>query len=156
MMTPAEPQEGHRWLQRLLGDWTSEEGEEPKKCRGTESVRPLGELWVLAEGQGDMPGGGEAQMLMTLGYDPAKGKFVGTWVGSVMTNLWVYEGTLDESGNKLTLETEGPDFGGSGKMAQYRDTIEFLSDDHRTLTGSTKGEDGQWKQFMVTHYYRKR
>lgn len=160
-MTIPEPRDEHRWLQRLLGEWTSEAdagepGDETKKSRGTESVRALGELWVLAEGQGEMPGGGAAQMLMTLGYDPDKGKFVGTWVGSMMTNMWVYEGSLDPSGSKLTLETQGPDFGGTGKMAPYRDAIEFLTEDHRTLTSSSQGEDGQWATFMTAHYHRKR
>ena len=42
-----------------------------------------------------MPDGGPATMIMTLGYDPAKKRFVGTFIGSMMTNLWVYEGELE-------------------------------------------------------------
>ena len=31
----------------------------------------------------------------TLGYDPAKKKYVGTFIASVMTHLWIYSGSLD-------------------------------------------------------------
>ena len=160
MMNP-EPQKEHKWLRKLLGDWTfesevSEAGKPSDKCAGAESVRALGDLWVVGEGTGDMPGGGTAKTVLTLGYDIQKKRFVGTWVGSMMTNLWVYDGYLDENSNKLTLESEGPDMSGSGKSARYRDIIEFASDDHRILRSETLGEDGKWTQFMVMHYRRRK
>lgn len=55
----------------------------------TESVRSLGGLWILAEGQSEMPGGGAATTMMTLGYDAQKQRYVGTWIGSMRTCLWV-------------------------------------------------------------------
>ena len=94
----AEPQPQHQWLQKLVGEWTAESEcsmgpDQPvQKTKMTETVRPLGALWTLAEGQGEMPGGGMAKMLMTLGYNPQTGRFVGTWVGSMMTHMWVYDG----------------------------------------------------------------
>ena len=96
-----EPQKEHQWLQKLVGEWTyegeatMEPGEPPAKMTGTESVRSLGGLWILAEVQGEMPGGGVATTMMTLGYDPQKRRYVGTWIDSMMTRLWVYEGALD-------------------------------------------------------------
>lgn len=159
------PQKEHEWLHKLIGDWTSEmdapaePGKPADKCRGSERVRSLGGLWVLAEGQGEMPGGGQATMLMTLGYDPARRRFVGTWVGSMMTHLWIYEGTLDNNRRLLTLESEGPvcdATGASGKLAKYRDVIEIVSDDERRLTSHMLGEDGQWRQFMTACYRRRK
>lgn len=160
----AEPQKEHEWLQKLVGKWTYESECEmgPDKPRekftGTENVRSLGGLWTLAEGQGEMPGGGAATMLMTLGYDPQRKRYVGTWVGSMMTHLWVYDGELDPSGKILTLNAEGPSFTpegiAEGKMARYQDIIEFKTDDHRVLTSQTPGPDGQWRQFMTAHYRR--
>ena len=155
-MTP-EPQKEHQWLQKLVGEWTyegeaTEPGKPPEKFKGTERVRSLGELWILAWGQGEMPGGGSATTLMTLGYDPQEKRYVGTWVGSMMTHLWVYDGTL--AGNVLTLETEGPDMAGEGKMAKYRDVIEVKSDDHRVMTSHALGDDGEWRQFMKATYRR--
>jgi hypothetical protein len=91
---------------------------------------------------------------MTLGYDPAKGRFVGTFVGSMMTNMWVYEGTLDQKGNTLTLDTEGPSMVGDGSVAPYRDVIEMKSDDLRVMTSHGQGPDGNWTAFMTTTYRR--
>jgi hypothetical protein len=156
-----EPQKEHEWLQRLLGEWTSEAecspgpGQPPQTFRGSERVRSLGGLWVLCESQGEMPGGGTADMVMTLGYDPNKQCYVGTWVGSMMTHLWVYEGFLDAEERVLRLETEGPSCAADGKLAKYRDRIEIDSPDQRVLTSHMLGEDGQWRAFMTVRYRRK-
>jgi hypothetical protein len=103
-----------------------------------------------------MPEGGVSTTLATLGYDPQKQRYVGTFIGSMMTHLWVYDGTLDAAGRVLTLDTEGPDFSAEGKMAKYKDVIEFKSDDHRELTSHMLGDDGQWHGFMTGHYRRKK
>jgi hypothetical protein len=163
-MEISTPQKEHKWLEKMVGEWTSEAemttepGKPQEKCSGTESVRSLGGLWVLAEGHGEMPGGGgPATMMLTLGYDPQKKKFVGTWVGSMMTHLWVYSGTLDAGERVLTLEAEGPSMAApESKMAKYRDVIEFKSDDHRVLTSHMLGDDGKWSHFMTAHYRRKK
>ncbi|MFN9476269.1 DUF1579 domain-containing protein [Acidovorax sp.] len=160
MMNP-EPQAQHRWLQQLLGDWTCEStcdtgpGEPPMTSTGTEHVRQIGDLWVLGEGTGTMPDGGDARMLLTLGYDPAKEAFIGTWVGSMATHMWIYRGTLDATGKVLPLETEGPSFTGDGSTAKYRDTITIVGPNERTLTSSTQQPDGSWKEFMKAVYRRK-
>jgi hypothetical protein len=158
-MMHVEPQKEHQWLQKLVGEWTSEvEAAEPGKpaemCKGTERVRSLGGLWIVAEGQGEMPGGGTATMLMTLGYDPQARRFVGTWVGSMMTHMWVYDGALDAAERVLSLHAEGPDMSVEGKTAKYKDVIELVSDDHRVLTSHMLGDDGAWHQFMTAHYRR--
>jgi hypothetical protein len=88
-----EPQKEHQWLQKLVGEWTYETDcsmvpDQPsEKTKGTEIVRSLGDLWTVAEGQGEMPGGGSMTTLITLGYDPQTKRYVGTWVGSMMTYL---------------------------------------------------------------------
>ena len=38
-----------------------EPGKPSEKSQGTECVRTLGGLWILAEGEGEMPGGGAAR-----------------------------------------------------------------------------------------------
>ena len=79
----AEITEQHAWLHRLVGEWHHEMvamdgAEQPAgTMAGTESVRTLGDAWVIAEGHGRMPDGTPTQMLMTLGYDPAQQCFVG-------------------------------------------------------------------------------
>jgi hypothetical protein len=158
-MTAAAPEKEHKWLQQLVGEWTFEadaEGpdQQAQKDAGSESVRSLGELWVVAEGESKMPDGGfAARTMMTLGYDPQKGRFVGSWVGSMMTNMWVYDGGLE--GNVLTLDCEGPAFDGSGKTANYQDVIELKGDRERIHTSRVQGEDGSWTEFMKATYRRK-
>ncbi|MDA8456520.1 DUF1579 domain-containing protein [Acidovorax sp. GBBC 3334] len=155
-----EPQEQHRWLHRLEGDWTVEStadmgpGQPPAHGTGTERVRRLGALWVVCEGEGGMPGGGPAHVRMTLGYNPHQQAFVGHWVGSMMTHQWIYRGTLDAGGTVLALETEGPSFTGDGTLVRYRDTITLLGPDERTLASSALQPDGQWKSFMQATYRR--
>ena len=119
-------------------------------------MRSLGGLWVIAEGQGEMPGGGLATTIMTLGYDPRRKAFMGTWIGSMMTHLWHYRGALDADGKVLTLDAEGPSFAAGGEaLARYQDVIELKSEAHRMLSSRELGDDGAWRQFMTAHYRRK-
>jgi hypothetical protein len=155
-----EPQQEHHWLHQLVGEWTFETEaamgpDQPcVKFQGTESVRSLGGVWVICEGRGGIPGGGTTTTVMTLGYDPTKKRFVGTFFGSMMTYLWIYDGMLDAEGKVLTLDAEGPSFTAEGKMAKYKDVIEIKSADHRVLTSHVLGEDGKWQGFMTANYRR--
>lgn len=157
-----QPQKEHQWLQQLVGEWTSEAeapmepGKPPQKFTGTESARSLGGLWMVAEGQGEMPGGGAMTTVMTLGYDPQKKRYVGTFIGSMMTHLWVYDGALDAAERVLTLDTEGPSMVGDGKITKYKDMIELKSHDHRVLTSQMLGEDGKWHPVMTANYRRRK
>jgi hypothetical protein len=158
----SELQKEHQWLQKLVGEWTCEAemtmtpDQPPVKSEATESVRSLGGLWIVAEGQGEMPGGGPATTMMTLGYDPQKARYVGTWIGSMMSYMWIYNGTLNAEGKVLTLDTEGPNMSDEGKLARYQDVIEFKTDDHRILASQVLGDDGKWNRFMTAHYRRRK
>ncbi|MCR6630012.1 MAG: DUF1579 family protein [Magnetospirillum sp.] len=156
----AEPVEQHQWLQQLVGNWRFEgeasmgPDQPADHFSGSETVRPLGKLWTVAEGECAAPDG-PMRSQMTLGYDPAQNAFVGTFVGSMMTHLWVYRGQLDEAGKVLTLTTEGPDFSSeSGGMAAFEDVITLVSENERTLTSRMRGVDGQWHQVMAGRYQR--
>ena len=159
-MKLAEPQKEHEWLQQLIGEWTYESeadmgpGKPREKFGGSETVRSLGGLWFIGEGQGKMPGGGVAKMIITLGFDPKRGRYVGTWIGSMMNNLWVYDGALDAAQRVLTLNAEGPSFADDGTMAKYQDIVEIITADHRVLRSQVLGPDGKWTQFMEAHYRR--
>jgi len=161
-MDKAEPQKEHMWLQKLAGEWDFEAemtmgpDQPPMTCTGTGSVRTIGGLWTLIEGEGEMPGGGAATSLFTLGYDPQKQRFVGSFLASMMTHLWLYDGTLDADGKTLTLDTEGPSFAQDGTMSKYQDLITIVSDDHWMLTSRAPNPDGTWTEFMNGHYRRKK
>ncbi|HEU4390675.1 MAG TPA: DUF1579 domain-containing protein [Blastocatellia bacterium] len=157
----SQPQKEHQWLHKLVGEWTFESEASmgpdapPETCSGTESVRSLGGLWVLCEGHGEMQGV-PVTSLITLGYDPQKKRFVGTFIASMMTHLWLYDGELDQAKRVLTLNAEGPDFSVPDKMAKYKDVVEFKSDDHRVLSSHVLGDDGTWHCFMTANYRRKK
>jgi hypothetical protein len=156
----AEPQKEHEWLQKLAGEWTfegemtMEPGKPPEKFTGTESVRSVGGLWILTEGQSEMPDGNPATTIMTLGYDPQRKRFVGTFVASIETHLWFYDGGLDEAEKVLTLNTEGPNMAAEGKIARFKDVMEIRSDDYRVLTSHMLSDDGKWRKVMTIHYRR--
>jgi hypothetical protein len=160
-MMKVEATKQHEWLRQLVGEWTFEHespagpDQPPQKFTGTDSVRMLGDVWAICEGSGPMPEGGTAHTIMTLGYDPQKQQFVGTFIGSMMTNLWIYEnGQLDEAGRALSLHAEGPSFSPEGGMAKYIDTIEFVSPDERLLRSQIQQPDGTWVEFMKATYRR--
>ena len=149
----------HRWLEQMLGEWTfemeapMEPDADPMRHTGRETVRSLGGVWVVAEGRSE----GEEDphlSIMTLGFDPEKGRCVGTFVSSMMPSLWLYEGELDPSSSKVVLNSRGPSAASDGTIADYHDTIEFVSPDHRVLTSSYQDASGEWQHFMTAHYRR--
>ncbi|MCA9197048.1 MAG: DUF1579 domain-containing protein [Planctomycetales bacterium] len=153
----AKPQSEHEWFQPLLGDWDfAHECDGPdgstQSARGTVRATTFGGLWYLLECNGVSPEGDPWTSLFSLGYDPTKQRYVGTFIASMMTHLWVYEGKLDEQ-QRLVLNVEGPKFDGTG-MTQYQDEIEIASPDHWILRSRMQLDDGQWQQFMEGHHHR--
>lgn len=154
-----KPQKEHEWLQQLVGEWdynaeaTMAPGEPPMKCSGTEKIRMLGGFWLISEGTIESMGTSNRTM-MTLGYDPEKKKYIGTWIDSMTNHMWIYEGTLDPTGRILTLEAEGPNFTTPGETSTFRDVIEIKSRDHKVLTSSVQTDEGEWVTFMRGEYRR--
>lgn len=142
----------HRWLQRLVGTWRAESGGDDGAI-WNEMIEPVGEVFVQADAAGNMPDGSPWRTLLTIGFDPQRGKFVGSFAGSMMTNLWVYEGELDDSGQTLTLNTEGPEWH-NGQMTRFKDIIEWEGDDRRVFRSEMQNEDGSWEEIMRTVYVR--
>jgi hypothetical protein len=148
-MEKIDPTVEHAWLQRLVGEWTVESSE----GTGKEIVSPIGPFWVQCEGTAQMRDGTPFTMILTLGYDVRKKKFVGTWYASEMTDLWVYDITRDATGNVLTMAVEGPAMQGEG-TANYRDVIEWKGPDEREFSAWVQGADGEWTRFMQSTYRR--
>jgi hypothetical protein len=159
MMMNPQPTEQHQWLQQLAGEFTyehecpSEDGQ-PKKMRGKQTYRLVGGLWLIGEGEGEMPDGNLAKMFLTIGFNPDSGRYVGTWIGSMMTHLWVYDGWVE--GRTLILEAKGPSFTDPGKTETYQDRIEITGPDEHIWTGQMRLPDGTWQRFMTAVYRRKR
>ena len=152
------PEKEHAFLKRFVGQWeTISEcivgpGQPPMKCEGSIDSKMLGEFWVLNQTEGTMAET-TVTALQTLGYDPQKKKYIGTWVDSMVNHMWKSEGTVD--GSTLTLEAEGPNFMAAGKLAKFRDIYEFKSANEIALSSSILGEDGKWITFVTGTAKRK-
>jgi hypothetical protein len=155
-MQPAKALEEDRFLEKLVGVWNVTSDDMGGGQQWTEIVRSLHGTWVVAEGNGQMPdGSGAATTVLTLGYSPSKGRYIGTWIGSMMDHMWIYDGEVSPDGRVLSLHTRGPDCqGGSGEQ-DYREQIAFIDDDNRTFTSFVKQADGSWHRLMEARYARK-
>ncbi len=156
----AKPQSEHQWLHQLIGDWDFQHhcqmpdgtvSETPGKM----SCRSLGGMWLLCESNGIADDGAPWSSLMTLGFDPAQDRYVGTFIGSMMANIWHYRGVVDATGKRLPLDSEGPKFDGSG-TGRYRDTIEIVDADSWLFTSEMLTDDGQWVKFLDGKHVRAR
>jgi predicted enzyme related to lactoylglutathione lyase len=145
----------HEWLKQLVGEWDVQfKMYMQPEVTGTDSVRALGDHWVVAETRTTMMGVPFSGRL-SLGHDPLKGPFHATWIDSMGGHLWVYEGTLDEQRDTLTLATEGPSMEAPGETARYREVIQITGKDTRTFTSSMEAPDGTWLEILTAEYRRR-
>jgi hypothetical protein len=155
-----KPVKEHEWLQNLVGEWTvrsemvMEPGAPPMTSEGRESVKSLGGLWAVGEGTSTMPDGSPMQMYSALGYDVSFKEYRGCWFANMSSHLWKYVGELSADGKTMTLNCEGPSFTKDGETAPYRDVIELIDNNTRTLTSYGQDDNGQWQQFMKATYTR--
>ncbi len=156
---PAKAVKGHAFLKKFVGTWEmsskGDSGQQEMQGKATTESKMLGDLWLVNSSENSLSGM-KIQSLQMIGYDPQKKKYIGIWVDSMMNYMWHYEGTLDESGKKLTLEAKGPSMNGDGSMVNYRDAYEFKDDDNLIATSSVQGKDGEWTVFMNGTAVRKK
>ncbi len=149
----------HEWLKKLLGEWRTEavmtmpDGS-TMTSRGSERVVSLGGLWAFTEGDGEVPGGQQMQYKTGLGYDVSFKEYRGFWIADQSSHLWKYVGTLSEDGRTMTLDCEGPHMEKDGETANYRDVIELIDENTRTMTSYAQDDQGEWSAFMKVTYTR--
>src|SRR5262249_43491407 len=143
----AAPARDQAWLEQLVGEWDVkfsiyiQPDQPPAESSGTDSVRALGAHWVVAETKTTMMGAAYHGIL-SLGYNAQKKQFGGTWIDSMGGHLWVYQGTLNDAGDTLTLDTQGPSLQSPDQTARYREVIQITGEDRRTFTSSIEAGDG--------------
>ncbi len=149
----------HEWLLQLVGEWDATWDTEPGNPDGDatwkshESIKAVGDLWIVAEGEASGADLSFTSML-TIGYDPAEEAFVGSWIDSIQTRMWTYRGTLDEERRVLTLAAEGPSMTDPTKTAKYEDRIELIDADHKRITSVGMNDKGEWEQYMQVNFTR--
>ena len=155
-----KPVQEHEWLQQLVGKWNTESefqmgpGGPTMKSTGTETVTSLGGLWAFGEGSTHMPDGNGMEYKVALGYDVSFKEYRGCWFASMSSHVWKYTGELSADGKKMTLNCVGPNMEKDGETANYRDVIDIIDANHRTLTSYGQDELGNWNQFMKVTYTR--
>jgi hypothetical protein len=143
----------HEWLQKFVGQWdvvsegSMREGQPPMVGKAVKNSSMLGKLWVVNSSDTKIAGM-NLKSIQMIGYDTTKKKYVGIWADSLINHMWHYEGAVDKSGKKMTLEAVGPSMTGDGKMMKYRDACEFTDDDTIIATSSMQGEGEKWILIM--------
>ncbi|MFN8506599.1 MAG: DUF1579 domain-containing protein [Dehalococcoidia bacterium] len=148
----------HRWLQQLLGEWTFEgafhmppDDNNEARTSGTQSFRPLG-VWVMGT-MAEPPGGANDESVISLAFDSEKGRFVGTFLSSMSTHIWLYEGDLDAGANSLVLNADGPSMDGTPGTQHYQDIIDISGPASYVMRSRVETPDG-WVEFMRLTFTR--
>jgi hypothetical protein len=126
---------------------------EPMVSKGTETNAMMGGLWLITEFKADMMGQ-PFQGHGVSGWDPAKKKYVGTWVDTMSAGLGLSESTYDAASKTMTGTFEGPD--PSGKVTKVSSSVVWKGPDTRVFTMSAPGPDGKDATMMRITYTRKK
>ena len=106
---PVLPKPGpeHAALKPQAGEWDATvesfmaPGQPPLLSKGTETGTMIGDFWLVSDFKSDMMGQpftGHG----TLGYDPAKKKYVSTWIDSMTPTLSLGESDYDAATHTFT------------------------------------------------------
>jgi hypothetical protein len=151
-MPVVKPGPEHESLKQMVGTWDATvEMMAPgaPASKGVEVNKALADgLWVVTEFKSDM-GGKPFEGHGVWGYDPAKKKYVGTWVDSMTSGLTISEGTYDAATKTATdiMESPGPD----GKPMKIKATTVWKDSDTRVFTMY----EGEKPSMKITYTRRK-
>lgn len=154
-----KPTKEHALLKKNEGTWdaTIKDLSDPSKPKVTKGVEvnkmTCGGLWLLSEFTGKM-GDETFTGVGTMGYDPDKKKFVGTWVDSMQTYVGLTEGTLSDDGKTMTSWMEGKD--PSGNPMKLKMVTKYKSDNEHTFTMILPLPGGKEMPMMEIEYKRKK
>jgi hypothetical protein len=156
MPTPAPE---HAVLKQEAGSWDATvesfmaPGQPPVLSKGTETGTMLGDFWLVSDFKTDMMGQpftGHG----TLGYDPAKKKYVSTWIDSMTPTLALGESVYDAATRTFTGWLDGLDY--AGKPTKLKTVTTFKDPSTRVFTMSLKGPDGKDVTALRITYTRRK
>lgn len=156
----SKPLKEHEVLKHDAGTWDgaikiySDPNADPIQSKGVETNELLpGGLWVISRFDGDFAGQpfqGRGQT----GYDPAKKKYVMSWVDSMVPTMTLMEGTYDEAKHTMTFlgDMPGPD----GKPTKTKIVSTFKGKDEKAFEMSVANPAGEgWVKMMEISYKRR-
>lgn len=158
---PAMPTPGpeHAVLKDVAGSWDATvesfaaPGQPPMLSKGIETGTMVGGFWLVSEFKSEMMG----QTFLgrsTLGYDPAKKKYVSTWIDSMTPSLSVGESDYDAATKTFTGWTDGLDH--RGQPTRFKTVTVFKDPATRISTMSMKAPDGKETTVMRITYTREK
>jgi len=157
-----KPTPEHERLAKDVGTWDATvkswmrgPDSEPLVSQGVEVVKLLpGGLWVHTEFTGKFGDQGFHGLGQT-GYDTRKGKYVGTWVDSMSTDIMTMEGDYDSATRTATFYAKGTD--PAGKAYDAKMVAKNENDDNRVFTMSMKSDEtkGEYVKMMEITYKRR-
>lgn len=154
-----KPGKEHEFLKDMEGTWDAEmkfqiPGAAEQTSKGTETVVLVGGFWAVFDIKfADMMGGpwhGHG----TIGYDPVKKKYVGSFVHSMAPFMSIGEGTADAGGKTMTMSWDG--VGPSGESEKMREVFEMKDKDNAVMTMYGAGPDGKEMKHFTMTYKRKK
>ena len=154
-----KPGKEHSLLkQQFEGDWEAtmrhEQDGKKEESKGTETVKMSYDgYWLVIDFKGEHQGRsytGHGAM----GYDPAKKKYLLTWIDNLSPYTMWAEGESDGAGKTFTFTSEGfcPDL---GKSTKVRTVMDVPDSTHRTLTFYRPGKSGVEEKAGEILYTRK-
>jgi hypothetical protein len=152
-----KPTAEHQKLMAGVGTWDAvvemmgEDGK-PTTNKGVSEITSIGGFWLVDDfksSMGDVPFHGHG----TMGYDPAKGKYVGTWIDSWSTSVMVMEGTYDAAKKAMTMSGMGQ--GMDGKPVMHRMVTTEKDANTRVFEMFVPGPDGKEMKVMTITYTRR-
>jgi hypothetical protein len=148
-----KPGPEHAQFKEWEGTWDATIKGMGPESKGTATCKVgLNGLWLLEHFKGDF-GGMPFEGYGATSYDPAKKKYINTWIDSMVTSPMITEGTYDKAKKTLTMVGEMPMPG--GKTAKVTMTTVTKDTDTRIFTMNGPGPDGKVGE-MFTIIYKRR
>jgi hypothetical protein len=159
---PPKPTKEHEELKSEVGGWDAEmliwpaPGAEPMKSKGVETNEMFGPYWLMSKYEGEVVGQKFTGHMM-LGYDPAKKKYIGTWIDTMSPFGMTMEGDYDESTHTSTMMGVGTSWE-TGKPEKTKMVTRYESDDEKTfeMYMEKPGEPAEWVKGMEIKYNRRK
>lgn len=148
---PPKPGPEHEVLKKLEGTWEATMKFGGMESKGTMIYKmDLGGLWLTSNFEGDFAGM-KFQGRGFDSYDPAKKKYVGVWVDSMVTAPMHLEGTYDKDKKTMTMSGEGP--GPDGKPTKHT-MVSTIKDEDNMVFHMFMG-DGKEPMFEIVYKRKK-
>lgn len=149
---PMKPDAEHGKVTAGVGEW---EGslfmaipgmDEPMEMPCSESIKAVGEFWTTSEFSGNF-GGMPFTGASTMGYDPKKKKFVGTWIDNQHPYMAMMEGDWDAEKNAIVMHYDMFDTMSGGWLKMRNETVH--TDGKYVITFYQLADEGESEMMRI-------